>query len=280
MTGPVISQAERLWKDSAPLTVGQVIDSILKTIPGAPFPKTVDTLKAGSPDQVVTGIVTTMFTTVDVIRKAIALKANFIIAHEPTFYNHTDTTDWLQQDDVYRYKHDLLTKNNIAVWRFHDYWHAHKPDGIWTGVMAALEWGKYTDPKNPDLITLPSPTPLRQIVAHAKSKLGIRMTRVIGNETQNCQRVLLMPGASGGRSQITALQQTKPDVLLCGELSEWETAEYVRDARAAGQRLSLVILGHEMSEEPGMKYLASWLKDKVPGVPATHVPSGNPFSYL
>ena len=95
------------------VTVGQIMDMFIKEAPGAPFSSTVDTLKSGSRDVVVTGIVTSMFATVEVIRKAIALNANFIIAHEPTFYNHTDETDWLEKDNVYRYKADLLKKHNI-----------------------------------------------------------------------------------------------------------------------------------------------------------------------
>src|SRR5688500_5173774 len=83
------------------LTVQNIIDIILEKIPGAPFEKTVDTLKSGTPGLRVTGIVTTMFATAAVIRKAIELKANFIIAHEPTFYNHLDETAWLDQDKVY-----------------------------------------------------------------------------------------------------------------------------------------------------------------------------------
>ena len=85
-------------------TVGEIIDLFLKEINGAPFSQTVDTLKSGSRDNEVTGIVTTMFATIPVIKKAIAEKANFIIAHEPTFYNHTDETDWLKDDTVYQYK--------------------------------------------------------------------------------------------------------------------------------------------------------------------------------
>ena len=279
VTSPVVSRAASRWTLPPPLTVGQLIESIIRTIPDAPFPKTVDSLKAGSPDIVVTGIVSTMFATVDVIRKAIALKANFIIAHEPTFYNHTDETNWLEEDAVFRYKQELLTKNNIAVWRFHDYLHAHRPDGVQTGVATSLGWNNYADPKNPRVFTLPAPLPLSRIITHAKAKLGIQTMRVVGDVSQSCRRVLLLPGAAGGRSQITALQQTRPDVLLCGEVSEWETAEYVRDARAAGQPLSLVVLGHEMSEDPGMEWVVTWLKDKVSGLPVTHISSGNPFSY-
>ncbi|MGA0558096.1 Nif3-like dinuclear metal center hexameric protein [Larkinella sp. VNQ87] len=270
---PVFSPAQ-------PVTVGQVMELILKTIPEAPFPKTVDTLKSGNRDQKVTGIVSTMFATTDVIEQTARLGANFIIVHEPTFYNHLDETDWLKNDEVFRKKYGLLEKNGIAVWRFHDYWHTHRPDGIRMGVVTALGWEKYMDPKNPRMITLPAAIPLKQLIAHAKEKLGIAMMRVVGDPAQSCQRVLLMPGASGGRSHIVALQQDKPDVILCGEISEWETVEYVRDARQQGQKLSLGVLGHIMSEAPGMQWLVPWLQPKLPDVKITYIDSKNPFLYL
>ena len=51
------------------LTVQQVMDLVLKSIPVAPITNTVDTLKSGQGDIVVTGIVTTMFATVAVIKR-------------------------------------------------------------------------------------------------------------------------------------------------------------------------------------------------------------------
>ena len=89
-----------------------------------------------------------------------------------------------------------------------------------------------------------------------------------------------MPGAAGGRRQIQAMSKEKPDVLICGEISEWETAEYVRDARTKGQQLSLIVLGHIASEEPGSAYMARWLQKKFPDIPVTHVPAGNSLSFL
>ncbi|GAB3556226.1 Nif3-like dinuclear metal center hexameric protein [Spirosoma fluminis] len=262
----------------ASMTVGQVMDLILKTIPGAPFPKTVDTLKSGSRSQPVTGIVSTMFATADVIEKAAAAGANFIIAHEPTFYNHLDETDWLSDDEVLRHKQELLKKHGIAVWRFHDYWHSHRPDGIWTGMLSQLGWDKFTNADTSHLLTMPA-TPLHQLIGHVKEKLAIKTVRLVGDRNQVCQRVLLLPGASGGRNQITAISKAKPDVVFCGESSEWETPEYIRDARSRGQKISLVILGHIMSEAAGMEWLVTWLKPQVPGIKVTYIPSGNPFTY-
>jgi putative NIF3 family GTP cyclohydrolase 1 type 2 len=278
LMAPSAGIAESLQPKPA-LTVGQVMDIILKEIPRAPFKDTVDTLKSGTPDQTVTGIVSTSFATLEIIEKAVKLGANFIIVHEPTYYNHRDETDWLEQDAVYQHKRDLLKKHNIAVWRFHDYWHSHRPDGIQMGVLTTLGWEKQTDKDNLHVITLP-PTPLKQVVEHVKAKLGIQMVRVMGNPAQLCQRIALLPGAPGGRSQIKAIQEIKPDICICGELSEWETSEYIRDAEYMGQKRALILLGHALSEEPGMEWLVSWLQPKVPGIKITYISAGNPFSFM
>lgn len=261
---------------AAGITVQQVIDIILREIPGAPFSQTVDTIKSGNASQVVTGIVTTMFATVDVIRKAASLGANFIIAHEPTFYTHADEKEWLANDPVFKFKMDLLDKHKIAVWRFHDYWHTHNPDGVLMGVLTKMGWEKLYNPKNPRMIEHPSIT-VGEIVATAKKSLGIRQVRVVGDLKQSCKRIALIPGAAGGRTQIKTLQEEMPDVLIVGEVHEWETAEYVRDARAMGQKTSLIVLGHAESEEPGMEWLVPWLSSRVKDFKITHVPSHNPF---
>jgi putative NIF3 family GTP cyclohydrolase 1 type 2 len=217
-----------------------------------------------------------MFATIDVIKKSASLGANFIIAHEPTFYNHRDETAWLDNNEVFQYKNDLLKKHEIVVWRFHDYWHTHRPDGVQMGVLTKLGWEKHFSSENPRLIIIP-PMRLEDLITHAKKSLGIRQVRFIGDPNQTCKRVALLPGAAGGRSQIQVLQKEKPDVLIVGEVSEWETAEYIRDAQAMKLPMSLIVLGHAESEEPGMEWLVSWLQPKVSGVKVTHVPSHYPF---
>jgi hypothetical protein len=39
-------------------------------------------------------------------------------------------------------------------------------------------------------------------------------------------------------------------------------------------------MGHVASEEPGSEFMVSWLKEKVKGVAATHVPAGNSLLFL
>lgn len=261
-------------------TVKQVIDIILKEVPGAPFPTTVDQLRSGTLDQQVTGIVTTMFPTLEVIEQTAKAGANLIIAHETPFYNNQDETDWLQQDDAYRYKIELLNKHKIAVWRFHDYWHSHKPDGIILGNLIKLGWEKYYDVNSPRLLTLPKSITLKSIVTLAKEKLGIPMVRVMGNLNQPCSTIYLAFGYMDSKRQIAAIQELKPDLILSGETREWETVERVRDGLRMGQKTSLLVLGHAVSEEAGMEYAVSWLQPKVPGVKVKHIASTNPFTFL
>jgi putative NIF3 family GTP cyclohydrolase 1 type 2 len=279
LSSPLFSKAANFVKVNETYTVKQIMDMFIKDVPGGVLTDTVDTLKAGSPDTKVTGIVTTMFATVAVIRDAIDRGANFIIAHEPTFYNHTDDTSWLQNDEVYRYKVNLLKQHNIAIWRNHDYIHRLVPDGVTTGVLEKLSWQQYADKDIPNIITLPKTT-LKRLIAHTKARLNISRVRYVGDPLQKCSRVLLMPGAAGGQRQIQAIEKVKPDVLVCGEIQEWETAEYVRDALAKGDNLSLVILGHIASEEPGSEFMLKWLKEKFPAIKATHVMSGNSLSFM
>ena len=76
------------------------------------------------------------------------------------------------------------------------------------------------------------------------------------------------------------MEKEKPDMLIVGEVHEWETAEYIRDARMPGSKTSLIILGHSVSEEPGMQFPVEWLQPKIPGMKITHIASGDPFTWV
>lgn len=259
-------------------TVGEIIDHFIKEIDGAPFPRTVDTIKAGNRDIEVTGIITTMFATIPVIEYAISTGVNFIIAHEPTYYNHLDETDWLENDSVYQYKSKLLADNEIAVWRNHDYIHSYNPDGVYSGLLDKLMWKPYMVDESPRNLKIPAIS-LANLITHVKARLGIDTVRYLGDDDQVCENVLLMPGAMGGQNQIRLISETNPDVVLIGEAEEWTTPEYIRDRNASGKKTSLIVLGHTDSEDPGSIYMKDWLLKNVPGVEVTHIHSGNPFRF-
>ena len=260
----------------AGLTAGQIIER-LKTHVGVPWAaETVDKIVFGSPDTIVKGVATTMMATLDVVRRAAAAGKNLVITHEPTFYSHLDTTDTLQQDATYRFKADFLRANGMAVFRFHDHWHARRPDGIAVGMARALGWEAMASASNPREFVLPA-VPLAQLVTDIESRLGIRTMRVVGDPALSVRRVAASWGYTSPMPGMPTFARPDVDVLVIGEAREWELVEYAQDCIASGQKKALVVLGHVVSEQAGMKYCAEWLKSFITEVPVEFVAAAEPF---
>jgi putative NIF3 family GTP cyclohydrolase 1 type 2 len=261
-----------------PLTARQVIERIQKNV-GVPWTEpTVDTFKAGDPDTPITGVAVTMMATLDVLQRAAAAGRNLIITHEPTFYGHLDqTTDLAQENDaVYLAKQAFIKEHRLVIWRFHDYWHRRRPDGIMTGMVAALGWQPFQNADNPSLFQVPATT-LDKLAADMKQRLNAAVVRVVGDRQMKVSKIGLAPGASGYPRHRRLLQQDAVEVLVIGEAQEWETVEYVADAISAKKPKALIMLGHIPSEQAGMSECAHWLKTFVTEVPVEFVPARDPF---
>jgi putative NIF3 family GTP cyclohydrolase 1 type 2 len=247
------------------LTAGEIVERIKKAVAVPWRAETVDTLKTGAADTPVRGIATTFMSTLDVLQRAVAEGKNMIITHEPTFYAHDDNTKDTAADPTVVAKKLFIEKNQIVVFRFHDHWHMRRPDGIRVGMLNELGWQE-NEPKN---ITL------KALAQDIKTKLNIRSIRVIGDPNQQVNKISLSPGYTSLQGSIRGLSTA--DVLIIGEAREWEVYEYVQDQIAAGNKKSLIVLGHAVSEEGGMKECARWLKTFIPEIPIGHVPAGEPF---
>jgi putative NIF3 family GTP cyclohydrolase 1 type 2 len=260
------------------LTARQVIERIQKNV-GVPWrSETVDTFKAGDPDTPVTGIATTMMATYDVLERAAAAHDNLIITHEPTFYGHTDEIEALSKegDAVLAAKQAFIAKNHLVVWRFHDHWHARKPDGIQAGMVRALGWEKFQNPGHSELFVIPETT-LADLTSDIKRRLGIRTLRVVGDPAMRVTKLALRPGYPGFPAERHTLQRDDVEVLVMGEGLEWETIEYGADAAAEGRRKALIVLGHIPSEQAGMEDCARWLKSFVTEVKVEFIATAEPF---
>jgi putative NIF3 family GTP cyclohydrolase 1 type 2 len=265
-----------LLRSQPSLTVGQVMERIQKNL-GVPWrTPTVDTLKAGTPDTPVRGIATTMMATFDVLQRAAKANCNFVITHEPTFYNHEDATTALTSDPVYAAKRAFLEKNGMAVMRFHDNWHARRPDGIRTGMLQILGWDKFQSDENPRALVMPETT-LAALASDAKARLKGKAIRVIGDPKMKVRRVAINPGYMDLNGALRSLSRTDLDVMVIGEAREWEGISYVQDAITAGRPKGLIVLGHVISEENGMNECARWLKTFVSEVPVEFIAAGEPF---
>jgi putative NIF3 family GTP cyclohydrolase 1 type 2 len=270
---PAVSLAQNL-------TAAEAIHQIQQRYPAALPADTVDTIKAGDSSTRVTGIATTFLDTMDVLREADRRGLNLVITHEPTFYNHRDDTSFFKDDMVYKEKLAFIEQHHMVVFRLHDAIHGVAPDHIEIGLLDALGWQGYTNAKDPVigpfLATIPQTT-LGVLADQLAKKFNVSTMRVVGNPGLSITHVAIEPGAGGLEDHLKALRRDDVEVLIVGEASEWETVEYVRDAVAQGRHKALIILGHQVSEEPGMEQCARDLKKVFPGLKIEHLLAGSPL---
>jgi putative NIF3 family GTP cyclohydrolase 1 type 2 len=243
----------------ARLTAGQVVDRIKQNL-GVPWRDgPTDTFKSGDASTPITGIATTVMSTFDVIKKAAAAKKNLVITHEPTFWTGNDNVEGFVKDAVYQQKLQFIRDNNIVVWRFHDNLHARQPDMTSVGLAQAIGWEKYASTTESRVYNLPSVT-LREVARDIEKRLKLPVIRVIGDPQATVTRGALMQGTAPFHA---ATVFPNVDVIVAGEQREWEGVEYAFDANTAGQRKGLVLIGHWVSEDQGMRLCADWLKSFV-----------------
>jgi putative NIF3 family GTP cyclohydrolase 1 type 2 len=177
-------------------------------------------------------------------------------------------------DPVFTGKSDFIKKNNLIVWRISDHWGLRAPNPFAQGIVDALGWTKLA---NGDVsrITIPE-TSLNALVIHAKMALKSRGgMRIVGDPKLAIRKVALLPGSTPIETALKTLPDA--DVILAGEVREWETVEYVRDTIDLGGKKALILVGRVVSESPGMQVCAQWLKTIVPEVKATWMPTVDPY---
>jgi putative NIF3 family GTP cyclohydrolase 1 type 2 len=269
---------------AAEITAQEVVNRIRQKIGVDWKAETVDTFKAGDPATPVKGIVTTSMATLGVLKQAVKAGANLVITGEPTFFAKADAATppagrrgvpAPPLDPVFMAKNEFIRSNSLVVWRFSDHWRLRKPDPMAVGLAEALGWSKLTVASDPSIITIPTVS-LRGLVSDLRTKLNSRGgIRVVGNPQLKVQKIGLLPGTTPIQAALKLLPGV--DAVVAGEVREWESVEYARDKVSAGEKKSLILLGRVVSEDPGMKACAQWIKTVIPDVPATWIPLGDPY---
>jgi len=286
LTGTAVAVAPGL-AGAETLTAEAVLRRI-RTELGSEWPSTgPDGLKAGDPSTVVKGIATTAMATLDVLKQAVRENTNLVLTYEPTFYSRADgrapaapapgrgpaglSTD----DPVAKAKRDYIEKNRLVIFRLRDHWQSRKENDMVTGLAAALGWSAHRVKSTDTVYELPKAT-AEATVALIRSKLNLRAgLRAVGDRKATIRRVLLFPGSM--TPTIMWQRYTEVDMIVAGEVREWENTHYAADMFAAGEKRALVTTGRVASEEPGMRLCAEWLKSVVKEVPAKWIGVGDPY---
>lgn len=259
------------------MKIKEAVRTITETLYDFRIEKTVDKLVAGDPERELTGIATTFLATCEVIDKAASSGCNLIISHEPVFYGHLDQIESSTTNRVIKNKNSLIRESGVTIWRLHDHKHRKAMDPVFHALTNRLGWNEYRDESNFRVFHIPD-IRLDKFLSNIKSSLELPYIRYIGDESQVCRKAGILVGAPGGLRQISFMDENDLDVLICGEINEWEISEYIKDANFQGLKKALVIIGHEESERDAMVLLAERLKDIFPDYPVIYYPSSERFT--
>lgn len=260
---------------------------------GGDWPATgLDGFKAGEPQTAVRGIATTAMATMEVLRQLSKTGLNLVVTHEPTFFGIRDGVPppapppggrgggfgggGLAADDpVLKAKREFIEKNSMVVFRLRDHWQARKENDRVVGLADSLGWSKRMVPGETMMFDIASAT-AEETVALIRKKLNLRGgLRAVGDPKAKVRRVMIYPGMMTPDIMLKYFGQV--DLLLAGEVREWECTTYAGDMNSAGEKRSLVTIGRVASEDPGMRVCATWLKTFVRGVPIRWISAGDPF---
>jgi hypothetical protein len=274
---PMVVAAQPQAPPAAGLTATQLVDRI-RGAAGVPWrDKTIDGFKAGDPATVLTGVAVTVAARFDILRAAVAAKCNLVITQEPVFYGANDAPGNRATDPVYLAKKAYIEQAKLVVWRFSDHWSARMPDPRVVAMAASLGWT--TRAGGGDHVYAIPEMSLSNLTGYVQGRLGIRggMRTVgpVGPPDLRVRTVLLSPGTTDLASTVARLKHA--DVVIAGEPREWEVVPYILDAREAGAAKGLIAVGRIVSEEPGMRACAAWIRSLAPGLRVETLPVTDPF---
>jgi len=230
--------------------------------------------------------------TMDVLRRAAKAGRNLIVTYEPTFFGSRDgaaptgpgpfpggggraPAAPAGEDPVLKAKQEFIEKNGLVIFRLRDHWRARKEDDMSAGLAESLGWTAHRVPGDLPVYDIPAAT-VADTVAAIRKKLNLRGgLRAVGDARTKIRRVMLYTGQMGLDTILKYFDQV--DLLLAGEVREWECVPYAVDVCQAGEKKNLVTIGRVASEDPGMRVCAAWMKTVVKGVPIEWISAGDPY---
>ncbi len=152
---------------------------------------------------------------------------------------------------------------------------ARKENDMVTGLADSLGWSKYRVRNDDALFDIPAAS-AGDTVAQIRAKLNLRGgLRAVGDRKASVRRVLLFPGSMTPATMWKRYSET--DMIVAGEVREWENTFYAADIATAGEKRTLITIGRVVSQDPGMRLCADWLKTVVNEVPARWIGAGDPY---
>lgn len=253
---------------------------------------TCDRFLVGDPETEVKGIAVSWMATLTNLKKALEAGCNLFVTHEPLYtavidgegkivggtalfeiqFSRSRMPFYIDENDVWVKKKKWLDETKMVVYRCHDCWDDYPAIGIhgawadWLGFTEKpVAQEKFYEVHEVGDITLGALT--EKILKRVKT-LGQDTIHVVGDLNKKVSRIAVGTGAITNYRTMFGLGA---DVIIVTDDGTrlWETGQWSLDSDHP-----LIIVNHSTSEEPGIRTLAKYIKEKFPGVTVTQIPVG------
>ncbi len=227
----------------------------------------------------VKGILVTWMPTLEALYLAIRRKCNLIICHEELLFPYLKERDkkllkespnWVAN----RKRLEIIQKNNLSIVRSH-----YRADQKFN-VDELARTIDLPEPIERDFIARVykmDRIPLKDFVKLLKERLKIDKIKVIGDLNSHIRKLGIAIGGMGLGVCLGFMERYyvgKCDTVLAGEADEY--AQFY----AKESKLNLIITGHALSENIGLKVMTRFLKKQFTDIPVVFFENKLPGKYI
>jgi len=218
----------------------------------------------------ITGITVCWMVTEKVIEFSVRKGNNLIISHEDISFP-PDYASAKRKGIVSKKRTSLLNKHRLSVIRIH---YLADRYCVLDDFARALSLGEPIVKKGFHRVYEIKETSLQRFASNVKKYLNLEKVRITGSPSWKVKRIGVLWGGLGlsiNAGFIDDILRYNVDTVIAGEVDEY-TMRALKDMHTG-----IVEVGHEISEETGLKNFAMDLQKKIKTIPVSYCPNDIPW---
>lgn len=234
-------------------------------------------LMAGDSNAPVSKILVTLDVDEDAIDKAVECSADMIVSHHPLIFKGIKS---VTSDSLTGKRLITLIRNNISCFAMHTNFDICGSMGQAAADVLGLKGavtlevtredgnglGKIADVTDETVITV------AQWAEKIKKSFDVPTVKVFGDLTKNVYRLAIYPGS--GSDAVRPAIEDNADLLVTGDIGHHLGID------AAAQGLAVIDAGHYGIEHVFIKFIADYIREKLPRMPVIEADIKNPFQVI
>lgn len=267
------------------MDAGTVLKNI-KTMLEAPAEDPIyEGLVAGREAQEIRAVAVCATPTVRVLREAAERGCNLVIADGHPFYTYTP--DWgaanvrelVDNTALGQAKQALIENNQLAIIRLPTAFQRRFPTDAAMALAQALGLRDVTysgDPAAKFVLASVSPTAIDELAMMFAEYYRCRGIRLMGHRELAVKRIAIGSGLLSPADIAEMLADPTVDLVVGGEVVEWEGAPYFEDVITSGRGAGLLLTGQAMSREPLARAMSARVQPTLPNLSVVTISDTDP----